>query len=148
MLRRCKMAETIETMPETMPATIDNIPEKEEKPETTPVAEPSAEPAPKKRGRPKGAPDKAPRKKKIVIVEQPAETSEASTARVAPETVKPAAQVAPPESPPVKTEPEPPSPRSLMREASKHILQLQTLRDVARRNILQNAYTKNLHSLI
>jgi hypothetical protein len=138
------MAETMETTPETN----ETIPEKEEQlAEITPAApEPTADPAPKKRGRPKGAPDKAPRKKKIVIEEVP----------ITPPEPEPIPQPTVARKPKQKTTPEPtpreptppPSPRAIMREASRNILQLHPLRDIARKSHLMEAYTKNLHSLV
>jgi len=130
------MAETIETMPET----IETIPKIEEEKEA-PVVE-KATPEPKKtRGRPKGASDKAPRKKKIVVVESPAQDTQASSSA-------PPAPVAPPAPTPAPSpEPDPPSPRTTMREASKSILQLRTLRDLARKSHLSTMYTEKLHRL-
>jgi len=148
------MAETIETTPETMeniPENMESIPEKKESiPEI--IQEKASDPEPKKRGRPKGAPDKAPRKKKIVIVEealQP-EEPEPPAPKPAPMTAaKASSSTEPPPSPGMHLhEPEPPSPRTTLREASRHILQLQTLRDVARKSHLSSLYTKGLHSLI
>ena len=143
------MAETIETIPETketIPATNESTPEQKESIPETPV-----QPEPKKRGRPKGAPDKAPRKKKIVIVEEapkpevPEPPAEPAPTRAA----KASSSTEPPPSPGMHLhEPEPPSPRTTLREASRHILQLQTLRDVARKSHLSSLYTKGLHSLI
>ena len=140
------MAETIETTPEITP---EIIPENETIPEPE---SPAVEPAPKKRGRPKGAPDKAPRKKKITIVEEPiapASDAQASKPEKAPSGVAKSAPTQPiPEPEPPKPEPEPPSPRSTLQAASQHILQLQHLRDSARKTHLQDMHTKNLHRLI
>ena len=151
------MAETIETTPETketIPATTESIPATTESTPATKesIPETQADPEPKKRGRPKGAPDKAPRKKKIVIVEealQP-EEPEPPAPEPAPMTAaKASSSREPPPSPGMHLpEPEPPSPRTTLREASRHILQLQTLRDVARKSHLSSLYTKGLHSLI
>ena len=138
------MAETIETTPETN----ETIPEKEEQTvEITPAApEPTADPAPKKRGRPKGAPDKTPRKKKIVIEEVPIMPPEPEASPQPTVARKPKPKPTPVPTPRDPTPP--PSPRSILREASRNILQLHTLRDVARRSHLMEAYTKNLHSLV
>ena len=136
------MAETIETMPETNETTPEKVEEN-----APPPPENVEEPAPKKRGRPKGASDKAPRKKKITIVETPIvrEPEIESVAQSSQET--PAPKAKPPQAPaPELEDPAPPSPRTTMREASKNILQLQTLRDLARRSHLMNAYTKGLHT--
>ena len=155
------MAETIETTPETMeniPATNESIPATTESTPATKesIPETHADPEPKKRGRPKGAPDKAPRKKKIVIVEEALQPEEPEppapkpAPKPAPMTAaKASSSTEPPPSPGMHLhEPEPPSPRTTLREASRHILQLQTLRDVARKSHLSSLYTKGLHSLI
>jgi hypothetical protein len=152
MLSNSKMAETIETTPETMeniPATNESIPATTESTPATKesIPETHADPEPKKRGRPKGAPDKAPRKKKIVIVEEALQPEEPEPAPMT--TAKASSSTEPPPSPGMHLpEPEPPSPRTTLREASRHILQLQTLRDVARKSHLSSLYTKGLHSLI
>ena len=142
------MAETIETTPETN----ETIPEKEEtipeKMEIKPAApEPTTDPAPKRRGRPKGAPDKAPRKKKITIIEEPIARPEAQSSQEAPAPPKPAPRPAPVHVHVPAPAPEPPSPRTTMREAARHILELQNLKNTMRKTYLQNAYTKDLHTL-
>lgn len=143
MFTNVKMAETIETMPETN----ETIPEKVEE-NAPPPPENVEEPATKKRGRPKGASDKAPRRKKITIVETPIvrEPEVESVAQSSHETPAPKVK-AKPQAPRVEVAaPAPPSPRTTMREASKNILQLQTLRDFARKSHLMNAYTQGLHT--
>jgi len=138
-LSNVKMEETIPTTPETK----ETIPEKEE-----PVAKTEPAPVQKSRGRPKGAADKAPRKKKIVIVEAPAQPSQASSSQARAPTPAPAPAPAPVPAPaPQEPEPDPPSPRTTMREASKSILQLRTLRDLARKTHLGTLYTEKLHRL-
>ena len=137
------MAETIETMPETNETTPEKVEEN-----APPTPENVEEPAPNKRGRPKGASDKAPRKKKITIVETPIvrEPEVESAAQSSHETPAPKVK-AKPQAPPMEVAaPAPPSPRTTMREASKNILQLQTLRDFARKSHLMNAYTQGLHT--
>ena len=114
----------------------------------TPVVE---TPDPKKRGRPAGAKDKAPRKKKLTIVEEPI------VSEPAPEVVqpKPKAQPKPKQQElPVSTvtfeEPvveEPPSPRTIMRDASRTLMQLKHLSDTARKTHLGELYTQKLHRL-
>ena len=125
-----------EPLVEVVPKTEDVVPKTEELVEKSPpvVEAPAAK---SKGGRPAGAKDKAPRKKKIVIVAEP-------IAKPPPEIEK-----AEPKPTPVKEtlrrevqfeEPareEPPSPRTIM-------LDLKRLNDAARKNHLQNAYTRRL----
>ena len=135
---------------------------------------PAAESAAKKRGRPKGAADKAPRapKKKAVVVEEPMhkEPEKPPEPEKTPEKPKrtraprPKTEAAPQASQPSRgrpsssgnlpeearhtpteaREPDPPSPRTTLRDAAHHILQLQSLRTSARRTHLADAYTRNL----
>ena len=107
-------------------------------------------PEPKsKGGRPAGAKDKAPRKKKIVIVEEPISKAPPEIEEAPPppkpvkEAVKPVSVKETPrhvEAP----EPEPPSPRSILRESARHMLDLKRLNDSARKTHLQNTYTRRL----
>ena len=84
-----------------------------------------------------------------VVEEKPPEPVEPAPKARAKATPK-----APPEEPPTPLpryhvsfeEPAPQSPRTMLREASKHILNLRTLADQARRTHLQDIYTKKLHS--
>ena len=122
--------------------------------EDNPAESLAAEPAAKKRGRPKGAADKAPRapKKKAVVVEEPIhkepeppepeKTPEKPKKTRAPRPKTEA--VAAPPTPTEAREPDPPSPRTTLRDAAHHILQLQSLRTSARRTHLADAYTRNL----
>jgi len=125
--------------PETIPEVTENpenpeipkIPESSEKLE--PVSQDPSEPAPKRRGRPEGARDRAPRKKKnIVIVE---------------EEPPPAPEPAPPVQTPVQETTAEDSPRTLIRNASEHILKLKNVTKMARKAHLQESYTKPLRSL-
>ena len=125
------------------------------------TVEKSEEAAPKKKGRPAGAKDKAPRKKpRVVVVEEPLESpvkkqtvssqppadlpaapprhidthrAEGQTVQVAPEVYEP---------------PAPPSPRTVMREASRHILELKRLESSARRTHLGELYGSRLHTFV
>ena len=107
-------------------------------------------PEPKsKGGRPAGAKDKAPRKKKIVIVEEPISKAqpEIEEAPPPPKPIKEAVKPVPVKetSRPVEApEPEPPSPRSILRESARHMLDLKRLNDSARKTHLQNTYTHRL----
>ena len=116
-----------------------------------PTIPPAELPDPKKKGRPAGAKDRAPRKKKVTIVEEPL-VPEPPPEAVQP---KPKAQPKPKQQAlPVSTltfeEPaveERPSPRTIMREASKTLMQLKHLSDTARKTHLCDMYTKKLHSM-
>ena len=141
------MAETTPTIDEKTETIPDNNAPNEENTEP-------AETATKKRGRPKGAADKAPRKKKITVVEEPVAQAEPEPKPVAeppPEAKskpKKAEKVQAPVDTPAPAPEEPaPSPRTMMREAARHILQLQTLREATRKSHLTDTYTKKLHSL-
>ena len=137
-------------MAESIPNNSDNSETIEDNPAESPVAEPAA----KKRGRPKGAADKAPRapKKKAVVVEEPIhkepeppepeKTPEKPKKTRAPRPKTEA--VAEPPTPTEAREPDPPSPRTTLRDAAHHILQLQSLRTSARRTHLADACTRNL----
>ena len=109
-----------------------------------PVAEPVAEPPPpappaSRRGRPAGAKDKEPRKKKIVV--QPL---------APPEPPPPAEPAQPAEPEPVpEMAPEieaPPSPRSLLRETSRHLVHLKSIVNDNRRSTVASTYTQKLCS--
>ena len=97
---------------------------------------------------------KAPRapKKKAVVVEEPIhkepeppepeKTPEKPKKTRAPRPKTEA--VAAPPTPTEAREPDPPSPRTTLRDAAHHIQQLQSLRTRARRTHLADAYTRNL----
>ena len=140
-------------MAESIPNNSDNSEIIEDNPAESLAAEP-AESAAKKRGRPKGAADKAPRapKKKAVVVEEPIhkepeppepeKTPEKPKKTRAPRPKTEA--VAAPPAPDEAREPDPPSPRTTLRDAAHHILQRQSLRANTRRTHLADAYTRNL----
>ena len=123
------MAENAETIPENA-----NNGEKSESIESAPVVAPAKkpsepaksqpiEPDPKKRGRPSGAKDREPRRKKVIIVEEP--VSEPKQTAAIPEKPSPPAAPAAPAAPqPVVYEREELSPRTLIREASRRIVNL------------------------
>jgi hypothetical protein len=117
------------------------------------TVEKSEEAAPKKKGRPAGAKDKAPRAKKprVVVVEEPLE-SPAKT-QTQPPADLPAAPLETPRTGgrTVQVAPEihePPSPRTVMREASRHILELKRLESSARRTHLGELYGSRLHTFV
>ena len=122
-------------MEETTPDILENAPENVENEPEEPV---QAEPQPKKRGRPAGAKDRAPRRKIKIVAEplappeepepsEPSQPSQPSQLEQAPEPV-----------------PEPPSPRTLHRQAAELILHLNNQRSEARRAQMRDMYTKNL----
>ena len=129
----------VENVGESIPPTASTISNNETS------IEAASEPAPKKKaGRPAGAKDKAPRRKKIVeepIVKEPPK----------PETAQPTPKAEPepkaepkPEPKPASPEPESLSPRALIRESARHMLELKRLNDTARKTHLQSAYTRRL----
>ena len=133
-------------------AVVDNNEEEQKNEE----AEVIAAPIKSKGGRPAGAKDKAPRKKKLTIVEEPLIVEPPAPPAPKPEAIRPKAlpkpkpQAALPSSSltfeePVVEEPEPPSPRTIIRESSKNIMQLKHLADAARKTYLQDVYTQKLH---
>lgn len=118
------MEETIGDIAENAP--VENEPVQAEEPQV------ESQPEPKKRGRPPGAKDRAPRKKIKIVAEPLAppeepEPSQPSQLEQAPEPV-----------------PEPPSPRTLHRQAAELILHLNNQRSEARRAQMRDMYTKNL----
>ena len=144
-----------ETIVETIPNNEENVAENAENPgENTKNNEAVA----KKRGRPCGAKDRAPRKTRVVIVEEPLIAAQAPE----PPAPEPPAPEPPKAKPPKKTpvaakavaeqieqggEPEPPSPRTVLREASRSILELKRLETGARKAHLNDLYSKGSHRL-
>ena len=110
--------------------------------------EATPDPLPKKKaGRPAGSKDKAPRRKKIV--EEPIVQELPKPEPVQPPKVEPQPKAEPkaepqPRAPPPSPEPEPLSPRTLMRESARHMLELKRLNESARKSHLQNVYTRRL----
>ena len=113
----------------------------------------------KKRGRPAGSKDKAPRKKKIVVVEEDVSEPlpQASPPAFPEPPALPPALPEPPAKPPKtkpkakmpepQSEPEPLSPGTVMREASRHILKLKSISAQARRDHIYQTYTAKLHAI-
>ena len=147
------MAESSEELPnnsEELPNNSQELPDKSEKSEELPVK--------RKRGRPKGSLDSAPRKRRIV--EEPPEPAKPPEPVAAPEPVvapepvlvsKPApapakvrVQRATPAPVPAPLPAEPPSPRTLLRQAGETIYQLQSQRDAARRDFWAQQLDKTL----
>ena len=145
------MQENSENIPENPPGTPPPAPEPAPPPPPPQAAEevpvPQA-PEPKRRGRPEGAKDRAPRKKKAVtiIVEehiQPPEAAPVATPTNPARNPEDRDSEPPPPPPPSAAD----SPRTLIRDASEHILKLKNVTRLARKAHLQETYAKRLHSL-
>ena len=146
------MAEEVSTTPDNSATIAEKVEKNVENVDKT--AEKSEEAAPKKKGRPAGAKDKAPRAKKprVVVVEEPLESPMRSAEASAPPEIpspprhveKQTVQVAPE----IHEPPAPPSPRTVMREASRHILELKRLESSARRTHLAELYGSRLHTFV
>ena len=134
-----------EPLIEVVPKTEDVVPKIEEVVEKSPpvVEAPAAK---SKGGRPAGAKDKAPRKKKIVIVAEPIAKPppEIEEAKPPPAPVKEPVRREVQFEEPARAHEEPPSPRTILRQSANHMLELKRLNDAARKNHLQNAYTRRL----
>ena len=135
------LVEVVDKTPLTTPPEEPSEPAKTE-------AEPTKTEAPKnKGGRPAGAKDRAPRKKTVVIVAEtiPQPRAEREKPAAVAETPKP-----PPPAPMREPEPvheEPPSPRAIIRESARHMLDLKRLNETARKSHLQSAYIVRLAKL-
>ena len=150
------MAEEVSTTPDNSAT----IAEKVEKPveNVEKIVEKSEDAAPKKKGRPAGAKDKAPRKKpRVVVVEEPLESPvKKQTVSSQPPADLPAAPLETPRTggrtvqvaPEIHEPPSPPSPRTVTREASRHILELKRLESSARRTHLGELYGSRLHTFV
>ena len=141
------MSEELATTPEAAATTPENVATTPENVATTPAPEPTP-PEPKKKGRPAGAKDKAPRKRTVKIVEEalapepvPEAPEPVPAAPQAPEPRRaPAPAVTPPEEPPL-------TPRTVLRAASQHILELHRLQTAVRKTTLADIYTRGLRGL-
>ena len=137
------MAEVDATIPENIENS-EATPEPQEPvaPEPTP-----AEPAPEKRGRgrPAGSKDRAPRTTKPKVRVEPIPPREPPAPKRAP------APAQEPERPPSPVEerppsPEPPSPRTLFRQTSAHLLNLRDVMNSQKRASAAERYTSRLHA--
>ena len=100
-------------------------------------------PPKKKGGRPAGSKDKAPRRKKIV--EEPIVQELPKPEPAQPPKSEPQPKAEPkPEPKPVSQEPEPMSPRSLLKVSANHMLEAKRLAASARKAHLGSAYTSRL----
>ena len=136
------MSEEVATSPDNVSTTPDNVsttPEKVPDNTATSPTNPAAEDAaPKKKGRPKGASDKQPRKKTVKIVVE---------ALVQPDLPEPAASPAPAPAAAVTPPEEELTPRTILRLASRHILELNRLQTSARKSQLGEMYSRGLRRL-
>ena len=120
-----------------------------EKPEssTQPVEAIVETPPKKKGGRPAGSKDKAPRRKKIVeepIVKELPKPEPAQPPKAEPQPKAEPKAEPQPRAPPPSPQPEPLTPRTLIRESARHMLELKRLNESARKSHLQNVYTRRL----
>ena len=137
------MSEKVETIPQKVETILQKVDENVAE-HVTPEAAPVL--APKKMGRPAGAKDQAPRKKKITIVEErlaipepPPQPERAEPPKMVPSQK----QIASPPRPMVVAY-EPPSPRTILREATHHILELKRLESSTRKTNLSEIYSRGL----
>ena len=144
------MAEAEANIPENSTTIVENSTTTPENSETIPSksAQESIEASAPKRGRPSGSKDRAPRRKvKVEPIPTPVEEERQQAALAAPPptpppaAVKPKAQRVPSPEPPA-----PPSPRTLYRETSAHLVSLRDLMHDQRRAQVADRYTSKLHS--
>ena len=136
------MAEVEATIPENSETIIATETEIVEPPAQVP--EPPEEK--RGRGRPAGAKDKAPRTKPKVRAEPIPQPAAKPAAKPAP---APAQAVDLPDTPPVEERPpspEPPSPRTLFRQTSAHLLSLRDAMNSQKRASAAERYTSKLHA--
>ena len=148
-----------------VPATnLENSSEALKTPENPPpqeAPENPVQPEARKRGRPAGSKDRAPRRKiKIEPFPEPVEMTPPSrqqAALAAPATSAPpkAPPKAPPRAlpkevpaPPRERTPSPPTPRTLYRQTSEHLINLRDIMNQQKRTAAAERYTSNLHSWI
>ena len=138
------------------------IPENSETIEAPPAIEPTQEPEPPQvepkrgRGRPAGSKDKAPRttKPKVRVEPIPSREPPAPKRAPAPEpspAPEPAQSVVSSQLPTPAMEqrppsPEPPSPRTLFRQTSAHLLNLRDIMNSQKRASVAERYTSRLHA--
>jgi hypothetical protein len=106
--------------------------------ENPPVPEAPVQPPARKPGRPAGSKDRVPRRKiRVEPFPEPVELT------------PPRAESAPPKAPPATPaprEPSPPTPRTLYRQTSEHLVNLRSAMNDQRRMSVAERYTANLHS--
>ena len=129
---------TTQLAPEPASETPEAAPEAEQAPQATePVPEPK-----RGRGRPAGAKDRAPRAKPKVRVESIPTAPAPASAQAAdlPGRAPPVVEARPPS-------PEPPSPRTLYRQTSAHLLNLRDVMNSQKRVSAAEKYASRLHAL-
>jgi len=132
-------------------ASAESPPESPAEPANALPAQSPIEPqAPKKKGRPNGAKDKAPRTRKKVTVateflEPPQTSAKIETSASSPvlNSEAPAQPLQKIETPVQEIEP-PPSPRTVLQESARHILELRSLANATRKTHLGNLYAHRL----
>ena len=133
------MAEAEATIPENS----ETITEPETKVEEPQAPEPQA-PEPKRgRGRPAGAKDKAPRTTKPKVRVEPIPQP---MAKPAPAPAVDLSDITPPVVEQRPPSPEPPSPRTLFRQTSAHLLNLRDVMNSQKRASAAERYTARLHA--
>ena len=125
------------------------IPENSETIEAPPAIEPTQEPEPPQaepkrgRGRPAGSKDKAPRTTKPKVRAEPIPSREPPAPKRAPAPEPSPVPEPVEERPPT---PEPPSPRTLFRQTSAHLLNLRDVMNSQKRASVAERYTSRLHA--
>jgi hypothetical protein len=133
-------------------ASAESPPESPAEPaDALPAQSPIEPPAPKKKGRPSGAKDKAPRARKKVTIAteflEPQTSAKIETPMPAPvQNSEAPAQALPKIETPVQEIELPPSPRTVLRESAKHILELRGHANATRKTHLGNLYAHRLAS--
>ena len=118
------------------PDTEISEPIQETAPEPEPVIAPEPEPVKRGKGRPAGSKDKIKRTIKPKVRVEPIEQPKAPEIPIE----EPPATIEPQQVP----EPEPPSPRTLYRETSRHLVRLRGLINTGRRSEVGARYTQKL----
>ena len=119
-------------------------------PENPPQPEPPAQPETRKRGRPAGSKDRVPRRKiKIEPFPEPVEMTPPRATSAPPKAPPKAPPRALPKEVPAPTRertPSPPTPRTLYRQTSEHLINLRDIMNQQKRTAAAERYTSNLHS--
>ena len=118
-------------------------------PENPPQPEPPAQPETRKRGRPAGSKDRVPRRKiKIEPFPEPVEMTPPRATSAPPKAPPKAPPRALPKevpAPPRERTPSPPTPRTLYRQTSEHLINLRDIMNQQKRTAAAERYTSNLH---
>ena len=129
------------------PKTPENPPPQ---PENPPQPEPPAQSETSKRGRPAGSKDRVPRRKiKIEPFPEPVEMTPPRATSAPPKAPPKAPPRALPKevlAPPRERTPSPPTPRTLYRQTSEHLINLRDIMNQQKRTAAAERYTSNLPS--